>query len=317
MTAVFLACFYDWRVDLGPGERGTVMVIAADASRRGPSALVRGLLHLVSMLWQLIEAERQDAIDLSNRIRIETPRRAFEQRAATLWLRLYSMKSPFGQPRTAPTPTQKSLAPFAPAWRPSLPHVALRVVAVQSQGCAVGDLPPLFRPDRSGPGLASQHQVHEPFGLGQLIAAEYEKDPVSAEAEYGAQFRNDIETFVSREAVEAVTNLRALEYQPLLGRRYVGFVDPSGGSNNSMTLAIAHKDEDTAVLDVLRERRPPFSPESVVVEFAELLKAYRVTKVQGDRYAGEWPREHSASTASFATPPPRRSRTCTEISCRS
>ena len=58
-----------------------------------------------------------------------------------------------------------------------------------------------------------------------------------------------------------------------------------------MTLAIARKDEDTVVLDVLRERRPPFSPESVVVEFAELLKAYRVTKVQGDRYAGEWPRE--------------------------
>jgi hypothetical protein len=28
-----------------------------------------------------------------------------------------------------------------------------------------------------------------------------------------------------------------------------------------------------------------------VSEFAQLLKRYRVSKVQGDRYAGEWPRE--------------------------
>ena len=45
------------------------------------------------------------------------------------------------------------------------------------------------------------------------------------------------------------------------------------------------------MLDVLRERRPPFSPEAVVVEFAELLRSYRVTKIKGDRYAGEWCRE--------------------------
>lgn len=45
------------------------------------------------------------------------------------------------------------------------------------------------------------------------------------------------------------------------------------------------------VLDAIRERRPPFSPEQVVTEFAELLKSYRVSSVSGDRYAGEWPRE--------------------------
>ena len=71
-----------------------------------------------------------------------------------------------------------------------------------------------------GPVLVWQASTRcmNPSVSASFIAAEYEKDPVSAEAEYGAQFRNDIETFVSREAVEAVTNLRALEYQPLLGR---------------------------------------------------------------------------------------------------
>ena len=110
-------------------------------------------------------------------------------------------------------------------------------------------------------------------------------------AEYMAEFRTDIEGFVSREAVEACVDWGALERGPLDGRRYVAFVDPSGGSADSFTLAIAHKEGETGILDCIREVRPPFSPEAVVAEFADLLKRYRVTKIAGDRYAGEWVRE--------------------------
>jgi len=67
---------------------------------------------------------------------------------------------------------------------------------------------------------------------------------------------------------------------------------PSGGLQNSFTFAVAHRDSTAAaVLDAVREVRPPFSPEAVVAEFAATLRSYRVTKVSGDRYAGEWPRE--------------------------
>jgi hypothetical protein len=107
-----------------------------------------------------------------------------------------------------------------------------------------------------------------------------------------AQFRTDIESFVNREAVEACVALDIRERAPQSGVRYSGFVDPSGGSQDSFTLAVAHRDSDAAaVLDAVREVRPPFSPEAVVAEFAATLKRYRVTKVSGDRYAGEWPRE--------------------------
>ena len=59
-----------------------------------------------------------------------------------------------------------------------------------------------------------------------------------------------------------------------------------------MTLAIAHRDKfGIGILDCIREVRPPFSPESVVDEFCTVLKQYRLTRVCGDRYAGEWPRE--------------------------
>ena len=58
-----------------------------------------------------------------------------------------------------------------------------------------------------------------------------------------------------------------------------------------MALAIGHIEDGVAVLDALRERKPPFSPEDVTLEFADLLKSYRITKIQGDRYGGEWPRD--------------------------
>ena len=58
-----------------------------------------------------------------------------------------------------------------------------------------------------------------------------------------------------------------------------------------MTLAISHHQGGIAVLDAIREVKPPFSPEVVVAEFAVLLKSYHIMTILGDRYAGEWPRE--------------------------
>ena len=46
-----------------------------------------------------------------------------------------------------------------------------------------------------------------------------------------------------------------------------------------VTLAIAHRVDDAAVLDLVREVRPAFSPEAVVTEFASLLNASRQTSM--------------------------------------
>jgi hypothetical protein len=124
-----------------------------------------------------------------------------------------------------------------------------------------------------------------------MIQAAYQSDEAVAAAEYGAQFRRDIENLVTREAVEARVVLGRYELPPLPGVRYDPFVDLAGGGDDSYTLAIAHRDDDMLVLDALRERRPPCSPEQVVTEFADLCRAYGLHRVPGDRYGGEWPRE--------------------------
>ena len=130
-----------------------------------------------------------------------------------------------------------------------------------------------------------------PTVLQSVIDEAMERDPAAALSEYGAEFRGDIETFVSIEAVRSCIEPGCHERAHNNRYRYYGFIDPSGGSSDSMTFAVAHKEGNTVVLDLIREIRPPFSPEAVVEEFADTAKRYRLTKISSDRYAGEWPRE--------------------------
>ena len=112
-----------------------------------------------------------------------------------------------------------------------------------------------------------------------LIAEMYAEDHERALAEFGAQFRSDIVAFITREAIEAVVAHGMLELPASDGITYFAFVDPSGGSADSMTLAIGHCEASgLAVLDCVREIRPPFSPDQVVEEFAALLKSYGISR---------------------------------------
>lgn len=129
----------------------------------------------------------------------------------------------------------------------------------------------------------------------ELIREEYEADPARAVAEIGAQFRLDVETFLTREAVEPVVVAGRRVLPPMSGHSYFAHVDPSGGSQDSMTFAIAHAERRdgklVAVLDAMGEVRSPLSPDLVVDQFVPILKRYGIRRVTGDRYAGEWPRE--------------------------
>jgi hypothetical protein len=66
-------------------------------------------------------------------------------------------------------------------------------------------------------------------------------------------------TQVTQEAVDACIIPGRFELPPVAHAQHIAFVDPSGGSQDSMTLAIGHVESEYAVLDLVRERKPPFS----------------------------------------------------------
>jgi hypothetical protein len=126
------------------------------------------------------------------------------------------------------------------------------------------------------------------------IDKELADDPEGARAEWLAEFRSDISAFIDRDMiVRCIPDQSRHELPPMSDVQYFGFCDPSGGSSDSMTLAVCHKDRwtDKPVLDCIRERTAPFSPDDVAAEFAGILKEYRINTIRGDRYAGEWPRD--------------------------
>jgi hypothetical protein len=123
----------------------------------------------------------------------------------------------------------------------------------------------------------------------EFIDKEYEKDPIAAASEYGADFRADIETCYPLEWIESAIVPNRFELSPLPGVSYRAFADPSGGASDAFTLAIGHREPDgRLVQDVLRAKNPPFNPQQTVKEYAQLLKQYRVKELVGDRYAGIW-----------------------------
>ena len=130
-------------------------------------------------------------------------------------------------------------------------------------------------------------------------------DPARASAEYPGIFRTDVERFLSREAVQACVSLGVHERAPIKAHSYIAFVDPSGGSSDAMTLAIAHKEGETEILDAMRERKPPFSPKPWLRSSRLSSSPTVAAKVCGDRYAGEWPREQFQKRGVFYEPSER------------
>jgi hypothetical protein len=122
----------------------------------------------------------------------------------------------------------------------------------------------------------------------KIIDRAYEKDAQQAAAEYGGHFRSDLANFLTPEAIVACVFAGRYELAPRPNFSYYAFCDPSGGSSDSMTLAVAHHENNLAMLDMVREIVPPFVPETVVKDFVTEAKRYHCYTVVGDRYAAEW-----------------------------
>ena len=292
--AVFLAAFRDWRPFLGPGEVATIMIIAAD--RRQARVIMRyclGLLRAVPMLKQLIEGQTAESITLCNRVVIEVHTASFRSTRGYSLIAALCDEIAYWPSEESAEPDVEILAAIRPGMSTIPGAMLLCASSPYARRGALWDAHRKHFGKDGDPILVWQAATREINASvpQSVIDAAMEEDQPRAMAEWSAQFRVDVESFVSREAVHLCVALDVHERAPISSVRYYGFVDPSGGSADSMTLAVGHREGDVVVLDALRERKPAFSPEDVVSEFAELLKSYRVTSISGDRYAGEWPKE--------------------------
>jgi len=293
LIATYLATFFDYAPYLAPGEMATCAVIAADRKQaRSIFRYVKGLLGAVPALAAMIEDETAETITLNNRVTIEIHTASFRVTRGYTFCAVLADETAFFRDETGANPDVEIFR----ALRPGLSSIPGAILLNASS------------PYRRAGLLWTTFQRH--FGKDDarvlvwrgstaemnsqidpaIIAEAYEDDPESAASEYGAEFRSDIADFVSRAVVEACIDPGTHE-RPFIAAagRYVAFIDAAGGSGgDSMTLAIAHHEGGMPVLDAIRERKPPFSPDDVVTEFSTLLKSYRCGAAESDKWGGDW-----------------------------
>ena len=294
LIAVYLACFRSYDQYLAAGEVATIGVLAVDKSQaRAIFRFVHGLLKAVPMLEPMIVRRDAETIELSNRVHIEIGTASFRSTRGYTYAAVLADEVAFWRSdETSLNPDVEILR----ALRPGMLSIPGSVLIMASSPYAQrGELYNAFRKHYGQDDArvlvwkASTLQMNSDAPK-RIIAEAYEDDPESARAEYGAEFRNDLADFVTRETVDAVTMWGRSELPPEPGVLYFAFVDPAGGGSDSMTLAIGHLTKDAVcVLDALLEERPPLNPEEAVARCAALLRRYGITKVIGDKYAGEWP----------------------------
>lgn len=283
--------------NLAPGETLVVLVIAPDTTQ---AAIILEYTSAIfdnsPLLRPLVKNKTGDALELTNGISIEVRAASFRRLRGPTYAAVIVDEAAFFYSDNSANPDAEILN----AVRPGLATTGGPLIVASSPYAKRGELWNAFHGnfgDKGDKHILVVQGASRDFNASlskRVVDRAYAKDPASADAEFGGNFRSDIEAFLSREAVDACVNAGSRELPRTSGVRYFGFVDPSGGSKDSFSLAIGHRNGTSAVIDVLRDVKPPFSPKTVAKDFATLLREYGVASVNGDHYAGLWPRERFA-----------------------
>jgi hypothetical protein len=305
LTSYIGTCI-DHRSVLAPGERGIIPVLAQTREQSSNVFnFIAGALEASPALRGLIENKTAETLSLATRIDVTVRPASFRSvRGISAVAAICDECAFWRSDEVSVNPDVEIIR----ALRPSLLITKGPLISISSPYARRGYLWNNYRrhfgPDGNPKVLVAQaaSQVMNPSVDMDWIAEQFEEDPAWSEAEYNANFRSDIAEFVSLDVLESCVAPGLFEIPPMANTSYTAFVDPSGGSSDSMTLAISHREKDgVAILDCTREVKAPFAPESAVDDFCRTLAMYRVTSVTGDRYGGECPPSSSGNVISVTS----------------
>lgn len=295
IIAVYLAIFKDWRQFLSAGERGYIFIIANDKSQaKIIKDYVSGIFQSSASFKKLVLKDLTWEIVLKNQTSIMVKTASFRTVRGYTLIAAILEEIAFWRSEESANPDKEILAAILPSLA-TIPDSLL--IGISTPYSRAGVLYDQFKRYYGKPGgpliWKAATKIMNPTIDKEIIKKALKEDPSAARAEWEAEFRTDIEAFMPTEFIEAVIIPERYELPKIEGVNYFGFIDPSGGRQDSMTLGIAHEDKNTGkiILDVIREARPPFKPQYVVEDFAATLKNYGITQVESDRYAGEWVNE--------------------------
>lgn len=292
VLATYLAALCDHSETLVSGERGLLLCISQNQRQAQITfGYAVALFEGQPMLAALITGRTADSLRLSTGVDLEVRPASFRGLRGLTAVAVIADEAAFWH---SDETSANADSEILNAVRPSLATTGGLLVVISSPYAKRGEVWLAYRmhygPDGDPLILVAQGASRDfNSSLKQsVIDRATERDASAASSEYGGLFRSDIAAFIDREIVEAAVDHGVVVRPPQPGIMYTSFCDPSGGSRDSFTCAIAHMDGQTAVLDCVLEVRAPFSPSDAVWKVAEALKGYRLHQTTGDRYGAQW-----------------------------
>jgi len=297
VLAVYLAALCDYSEVQAPGERLRVLFLARSQDQAKVCFdYVAGVFDTIPIFRELVTGRTQDTISLANGIDLEVK----SANAATIRgisaVAILADEAAFWQTDSA---SQNADTDILNAARPALATTGGPLVVISSPHARKGEVFDLWEKnygEKGDPGIMVVHGESRTFNssLSQAVVDRaLKRNPAAAAAEYLAQWRSDLESFVTLDTLRACTGNFA-ERPPIPGVEYVGGIDFAGGSGeDSMALAFCHFDDvaQKVIVDFAKEWAPNFSPADVIAEVAGLCKRYGVPTLIGDAAFGDFPRE--------------------------
>jgi hypothetical protein len=289
--ATYMAAIEEAHVGrLRPGEKATVACLASDREQAAILlAYIKSMFSEHDDLGSKLVSQTKRGLELDNDAEIVISTNNFRSVRGKAYSLVVLDECAFYRSDLSASPDEETYAALKPGMMTLAPESML--VGISSPHKKSGLLYRKFTKffgkddDRTLVIRAPSKTMNPTLDQAEIDEA-LEEDPEKAKAEYLAEFRGDLVDFIPRELIDAATDGGVIARPRLPGIRYFGFADVAGGTGkDSFTAAIGHTEGDTAVLDVVYERRPPFNPDDVAKEVSGLFKEYGISAVTADRYA--------------------------------
>ena len=236
------AAFGDYRGLLRPGERALCMLLACD---RDQAKIVleysRAYFERIEMLGAMVTSHPAGGLELDNGAEIAIHTNSFRAVRGRTIACVVLDEVAYWRDESSATPDKETYNAVLPGLA-TLPGSML--IGISTPYRRSGLLFEKWRRHYGRDGdvlvIKAPSTALNPTLDQALIDRALDEDPEAAGAEWLAEFRSDLADFVDRAVVEAAVIPGRFELPPVARTTYSAFTDPSGGSSDAFTLAVAH-----------------------------------------------------------------------------
>ncbi len=288
----FTAALFERSDRMRPGERPLCMCLATD---REQAKIVLGYTKSyftdIELFRGMVQRETANGFELDNSVDVAVTTNSYRAVRGRSVLCAILDETAFWRDENSATPDEETFKALKPALARVPGSIVIGISSPYRKSGLLyrkfaenygkdGDILVIKAPTRTLNPMIPQSEIDEAMA----------EDPASARAEWLAEFRDDIAGWADLELIEFAVDRDVTVRPPSADNRivYRSGVDPSGGAKDSFTMAIAHDEGGTVVLDCIVEIKAPFNPTAATEQISETLKSYGLRETVGDKYAAQW-----------------------------